>query len=147
MAANKERIWLAEYLRCFNATEAARRAGYKWPNKVGPAKKQKFAAEIAAAIEERVMSAEEALAHLSDMARTDLSDYVSGDGIDLDRLVADGYGHLIKGVKRVVTKFDDRTEVEIYDKQAALRIVLDHHTRGPRGDANEPIVVRVVHDR
>ena len=46
MASPQEEDWLNEYFQCWNATEAARRVGYKWPNKVGPAKKQKFADEV-----------------------------------------------------------------------------------------------------
>lgn len=32
----KRRAWLEQYLQCWNATEAARRVGYKHPNTQGP---------------------------------------------------------------------------------------------------------------
>lgn len=148
MASRQEQVWLAEYLKTFNASEAARRAGYRHPDVLGHRKKVKFAAQISAALSERVMEADEALAHLSDQARTDLSDYISNDGIDVDRMVADGLGHLIKSVKHTVTQYDDRVEVEIYDKQAALKIILDHHDRAASGTADDPhhILVKYVHD-
>lgn len=139
-----EKVWLAEYLTCFNATKAAERAGYKWPGRVGWQKKQKFADEISAALEERVMSAEEALAHLSDQARADISPYITDYGIDVEKMKEDGLGHLIKGAKRIVTKFDDRLEVEVYDRQSALKTILTHHTKGPSGSEDDPINVRFI---
>jgi phage terminase small subunit len=139
MASIKQRVWLEEYLRCWNATEAARRAGYAQPNVSGPTNKTRFAEEIEQAIAEKVMTAEQALALLSDQARADLSPFITAGGLDVDAMVEAGLGHLVKGVKRVVTKFDDRREVEIYDKQAALKIVLDHHTRGASGRSDDPL--------
>lgn len=137
-----ERIWLAEYLKCFNATEAARRAGYKWPNKVGPQKKQKFAEEVEEAIQEKIMGVDEALASMADQARVDLSPFIDVNGeLDIRAMIDAGLGHLIKSTKRVVTKWDDRLEVEVYDKQSALKIVLDHHTKGPTGGKDDPFHV------
>lgn len=148
--SKKRRAFIDEYLKDFNATQAAIRAGYsaRSAGSIGheTLKIPDVAEEISRRVAERAMTADEALVRLAEIARADLSDYVSGDGIDIDRMVADGYGHLIKGVKRVVSKFDDRTEVEIYDKQAALKVVLDHMTKA-KGTSNDPIVVRVVHDR
>lgn len=144
MASAKEKAWLAEYLKTFNATEAARRAGYKWPRRIGSRKKQKFADEISAALKERVMSAEEALAHLSDQARADISPYVDENGINLKKLKEAGLGHLIKSARRVRTANDDRLEVEVYDKQAALVHIGRHHglfsdVTVHKGDEEKPI--------
>lgn len=127
MASDMETVWLAEYFKCFNATEAARRAGYQWPNKVGPAKKQKFEEEIKAYLDDITMTAEEALYHLSLQARADIGQYVTGSGLDVARMKDDGLGHLIKSAKRIITQFDNRLEVEIYDKQAALDKILRAH--------------------
>lgn len=76
----KERIWLNEYLKCWNATEAARRAGYKSPEKQGWQKKEKFADEIKKRVNDIAMSAEERLITLSEIAR--------GAEKDSDRLAA-----------------------------------------------------------
>lgn len=134
-----ERIWLSEYLRCFNATEAARRAGYKWPNKVGPEKKQKFAEEIEDAIQERIMSADEALSMLSDIATFDPSPYVEKIGrvitLNTNEMIEDGYGHLIREV--YTTK--DGPRVKIADPDWAKELVLKHQTKGPSGSEDDPI--------
>lgn len=135
--SRKQRAFIDEYLVDFNATQAAIRAGYseRSAGVIGheTLRKPKVAAEISRRMAERTMTADEALIRLADMARGDLSDYISGDGLDVDRLVADGKGHLVKGIKRVRTQYDDRTEVEIYDKQAALKVILDHHARAGAG--------------
>jgi phage terminase small subunit len=127
MASTKEQIWLSEYLTCFNATEAARRAGYKWPDKQGQEKKAKFAAEISERLAERAMSADEVLQRLADQARGDASDYLTIDHnivmLDLEKMKADGKTHLIK-------RYSDTkngTVIELYDAQAALVHIGRHH--------------------
>lgn len=117
----KERAWLAEFLRCFDATAAARAVGYKWPDKQGWQKKQKFQEEIAAEIAKRSMAAGEALTRLAERARLDISPYISRDEdgriiVDLDRLIADGHGRHIKGI--IHTPYGDR--VTFHDQQEAL---------------------------
>lgn len=135
--SKKRRAFIDEYLVDFNATQAAIRAGYseRSAGSIGHEilKIPEVAEAISQRISERTMTADEALIRLADMARGDLSDYISGDGLDVDRLVADGKGHLVKGIKRVRTQYDDRREVEIYDKQAALKLILDHHDRAGAG--------------
>lgn len=144
MTSQKERIWLAEYLKCFDATAAARRAGYKWPGRVGWQKKEKFADEIAAALEERAMGVDEALAHLADIARADISAFVNEDGIDIEGLKEAGFGHLIASARRVQTKFDDRLEVDIYDRMNALKIIMHHLDKGPAGTKKDPQYIAIV---
>lgn len=123
----KETVWYNEYFICFNATEAARRADFKWPNKAGPRLKKKFEKEIKAHLEEMTMTADEALYHLSLQARANIGEYVSADGLDIVRMKADGLEPVIKSAKRVKTQYDDRLEVEIYDKQSALDKILRAH--------------------
>lgn len=119
--STKERVWLEEYFKCgFNATEAARRAGYKWPDKIGPRKKGKFQALIDAELKRRAMGADEVLARLSDIGRAEYADYITKSGqVDLEELIADGKAHLIKGTK-FVGKDADQLVVEFYDAQMAL---------------------------
>jgi phage terminase small subunit len=133
MSSNKEKVWLEEYLKCFNASEAARRAGYKWPNRIGTRKLAKFADEIKARIAEKAMSADEVLLRLAEMARGEAGDYLLGDGsIDYDQLIADGKAHLIKKIYKTsrITKDDEeilRITVEVYDAQRALELIGKHH--------------------
>lgn len=134
---NKEQIWLAEYLTCWNASEAARRAGYKWPKKVGPRLKTKMAGEIQAAIDARMMSADEVLARTADIARGDLAAYITADGgVDLAALRAEGKGHLLKKyrvhrssrmLKNGETLETESVEVEFYPADAAHDKLMRYH--------------------
>lgn len=62
-------------MKSWNATAAARAAGYAWPDKQGPAilKYPKVRALIEARLNESVMSADEALSKLSEQARANIS--------------------------------------------------------------------------
>ena len=127
MASIKEQVWLEEYLISFNATDAARRAGYKHPNVLGPTKKAKFAVEISERLAERAMSADEVLQRLAEQARGDAADFLDIDEnvaiIDIGKMAAAGKTHLIK--KYRVSK--DGISVELYDAQAALVHLGKHH--------------------
>jgi phage terminase small subunit len=117
---NKQRVFVEEYLKCWNATEAARRAEYAHPNKQGP--KLLVNLGISEAIEARIaelkMSADEVLLRLTEQARGEYGQYIGKNGqVDLSKLIEDGKSHLIKNVKR------DRhghLVVEFYDAQSAL---------------------------
>ena len=63
---NKQRVFVEEYLRCWNATEAARRASYAHPNVAGPRLlvNVSIAAEIEHEVSERSMSADEVASRL-----------------------------------------------------------------------------------
>lgn len=84
--SNKQLAFVNEYLRCWNATEAARLAGYKGNDKslatIGWENLRKL--EIADAIKQRVdamtMSANEALLNLTEIARGTMSDFVDLSG-------------------------------------------------------------------
>jgi len=49
--SNMQRVFVEEYLSCWNGTEAARRAGYKWPRQA--ASKNMSKGYILAFIDER----------------------------------------------------------------------------------------------
>lgn len=123
----KQRAFIEAYLHCWNATAAARIADYKHPNVQGPTlvNLSAIAAEIQARLDERAMTANEVLTRLAEQARNEAAAYVEGDGtVALDRLIADGRAHLVKG-----TKYDrqGRLIVEFYDAQAALVHIGRHH--------------------
>jgi phage terminase small subunit len=129
MASPQEQEWLNEYFVCWNATEAARRVGYKWPNKVGPAKKQKFADEISQRLKENAMEADEVLSRLADMARGDLASFA--DVETTKDLVGHPKSHIIKKLK--VTKRRSQgdveiinSEIELNDPQSALEKIGKH---------------------
>ncbi len=80
----KERMFVEYYLgeSFFNATDAARRAGYKHPNVQGPRMlvKVSIRAEIASRVAEAAMPANEVMARLSAIARGSVVDFLDEEG-------------------------------------------------------------------
>ena len=138
---NKQRVFVEEYLRTFNATAAAIAAGYseKTAYNIGHenVRKPEIAAEIQQRLSERVMSADEVLARTADIARGDLLEWIAPDGdIDIDALKASGRGHLLKKYKvtrrSTTTKSGNEyetvtTEVELYPADAAHDKLMRFH--------------------
>jgi phage terminase small subunit len=129
---NKQRAFIAEYLKDFNATRAALRAGYskKTARFIGAENLTKpyIAEKISENLAERAMGADEVLARMSAMARGSAEDYLTIDeyghtSIDLPRMKAEGKMHLVKKYK--VTK--QSVELELYDAQSALLTLGKHH--------------------
>lgn len=115
----KRRVFIEEYLRCWNGAEAARRAGYKHPRNQASylLTIPNIQEEIEQRIEELTMQADEVLLRLAEMARGEHGKYLNPDGtIDLGKLIEDGKQHLVKKVKPA----KDGMEVEFYDAQKAL---------------------------
>lgn len=133
--------FLREYLDCFNATEAARRAGYKWPNKMGPQLKKELAGEIEELLAEKLMPLDEALAREAALARFDIGPYVKGTGdetrLDVEKMKRDGFGHLIRGIK----KGRYGTTIETADPDAARRQIIKAHLslRQATGSKDDPV--------
>src|SRR5690606_12450797 len=70
------------------------------------------------------MSADEVLVRLAEQARSAHGAYLSETGgIDMARLLADGKGHLVKGIKQTAYG----RNIEFYDAQAALVHIGKHH--------------------
>lgn len=126
---NKQQVFINEYLICWNATEAARRAGYAYPNVEGPKNlvKPSIKAEINARMNALVMTADEALMRLSQQAKSDIGDFLTfEDGIKspfIDLSKAQDKIHLIKKLKYT----NNGLEFELYDKQAALVHIAKYH--------------------
>jgi phage terminase small subunit len=151
----KRRVFVDEYLRTRNASEAARIAGYAKPGQEGYRllKIAEIAQELSERAEERAMSADEVLDRLAEHARGDISDFVTFvDGVrvpilDLSRAERAGKLHLVKKLKYTN---DGGVEFELYDAQAALvqlgkvhRLFIDRNElSGPDGDP-----LRIVIDR
>lgn len=162
----KQQVFVDEYLKCWNAAEAARRAGYSersaysqgWEN----LRKPEIKAAIEARLDEVHMSADEALRLLADMARGDLSDFMDltpmGFSVTLVDKDEDGTikpkpkTRIIKKIKQKTTtvigkkesdedKEIHETEIELYDAQAALEKILRIH--GKFKDEAEPVRIIV----
>lgn len=72
---NRQRVFVEEYLQCWNATEAARRSGYQGDaNTVGPRLLANvgIATAIQARISEKALCADEVLSRLGEHARGDI---------------------------------------------------------------------------
>jgi len=122
---DKQQVFVEEYLCCFNATEAARRAEYKNPNKLGPrlVKVGKIAEVIAQRIQEKAMSADEVLAHLADIARFDPGLLLGKAGvIDWDGAKEQGHTRFVKKIEWS----DGSLKVETYDRMHALELLGKH---------------------
>lgn len=119
----KQRVFVEQYLICWNATEAARRAGYKHPNVQGPRLlvNVSVAAAIRARIDEIAMSADETLLRLTDQARADMADFITINQrgtvrIDLRKAQELRRLHLVKKIGHA--KYG--LQLELHDAQAAL---------------------------
>lgn len=130
--SGKQRAFIEAYLgdANFNATQAARLAGYKgndvtlasvgWENLRKPQIKQR----ISECFAESAMSADEVLARLAEQARGEHRQYMALDGtLDIERLVEDGKAHLIKAIK----PGQYGTLYEFYNAQSALALIGKHH--------------------
>ncbi len=122
---NKQRVFVEEYLRTWNATAAAIAAGYseKTAYSIGPEnlKKPEIAAEIERRLAELSMSTDEALVRLTEQGRGAHTEFIDAVGrVDIAGLKAAGLGHLIKGTK--MTKYG--LTVQFNDAQAAIDKIL-----------------------
>lgn len=142
----KQRAFIDAYILSWNASEAARTAGYsgKTAYSIGARllKNVEISDEIARILEERAMGRDEVLARLADQGRAGYTRYLQPDGtVDLASLLADDKGHLVRG-----TKWDRNGNlvVQFYDAQSALVQLLHHHDR--QGTADDPFHVQVTVD-
>lgn len=133
--SKKQRAFVEHYLRCWNASEAARRAGYseKTAGQQGSRllKKVEIQERLEARLEEVKMSANEVLTRLSQQARGEYARHIrviersdpdtgarwTEPTFDLAECEADGNLHLIKKWKYDAA---GRLEVEFDDKYSAL---------------------------
>lgn len=133
---DRQKRFIDAYLTCWNASEAARQAGYskKTARSTGAENltKPDIRAAIDARLAEKQMSANEVLARLSSHASGSLTPFVQTSGenvyIDLTSDEAKANLHLIKEIeteRRTYGKEDNPVEefkvkLKIHDPQAAL---------------------------
>jgi phage terminase small subunit len=127
---NKQAAFVREYFTDFNATQAAKRAGYGGNDSTLGAtgsrllKNDKVAARIGQCLRESAMLADEVLARLAEIARGGYAEYITVAGdIDFVRLIADDKAYLIKGIRD--TKYGKN--IEFYDAQRALVDIGRHY--------------------
>ena len=130
-----------EYVKDFNGTRAAERAGHSGSDEVLAVtasrllRKDKVREYIRNILRTRVMTAEEVLSRTADIARMDLTPYLikkrNKHYINIDALTAAGLGHLIKEIAydakgNQIVKFDDR-QGALRDVGKNLGLFSDHH--------------------
>lgn len=124
---DKQKMFIDQYFICgFNATEAARQAGYQGNEDTlrSIASENLTKPYIRSEIDRRMadfhLSANEILARLADHATASMDDFLtpSGLGMRIDLLKAKRLGklHLLKSFSKV----KGSTKIEIYDAHAAL---------------------------
>ena len=118
----KQQAFIDQYLQCFNASEAARRAGYS-PKSARQTGSDLLAIpyiseQIQARMAEVHMSADEAIKLQSDIARGDIGDLLDNNGLlDIRLAKQSGLTRLLKKIKqKTVTRIgkkDDDDDMEI----------------------------------
>lgn len=156
----KQRVFVAEYLKTWNAAESARRAGYsvKTAREIGRKllTNVDIKAEVDARLSEVHMSSDEALKLLADMARGDIGDFLDissvGFSLDLEEAKKNGLTKLIKEIEqKVITINGDKedkeiitTKIKLHDPQAAINTILK--VGGKLKDSEVNINVRLTDD-
>lgn len=141
MALNaRYQVFVDSYLATFNRTQAALAAGYSPRTAYSQGARLLKNVEVSAAIRDRLqetaMTADEVLMRLSAHARGDISDFLDDNGyFDLTKARAAQKTSLIKKLKtktttRVIGEMEVTTtevEFELYDAQAANRLIGEHY--------------------
>lgn len=129
----KQQLFVDAYLESGNATDAARKAGYKGNDNTLASmgkenlRKPQIASIIKKRLEKSAITADETLQGLSDMATSDISDFVRVSGglpiVDFTKAETAGKLHLIKKL----TMSDGKISFELYSKQRALETMAKHY--------------------
>jgi|LDZU01.1.fsa_nt_gi PBSX family phage terminase large subunit len=128
----KQRLFVEYYLQCWNATEAALKAGYseRSAGSIGGEnlKKPEIAAEIQRRIDEIAMSADEVIQAIGEIGRASIEDLMDIDAVgrlsfNFKRAQERGKLHLIKSI--VPTAYG--MKVELHDRMKALELMGKHH--------------------
>jgi hypothetical protein len=127
---NKRLAFINAYLKTWNATSAAREAGYKQPHSQGSRLLENVEVKdaIRARLADITMDTDEILVRLTEQARGEAGQYIGPDGeFDFAGLIEAGKQHLIKSVTITTTKEGGSRRVEFYSAQDALRDLARHY--------------------
>ena len=121
----RQRVFVEEYLRCWNATEAALRAGYseRSAKEIGCENltKPNIAIEVEKRINEKAMTADEVLLRLAKQARGAASDFIEVNaGLPFLNWQTLADADKLDLIKKLSYDKEGRPVVEFYDAQAAL---------------------------
>jgi phage terminase small subunit len=157
---NKQRIFIDEYLRSFNATRAALAAGYSEKTSYSIGQENLNKPEIKSIIDERLraslMGTDEALNRLADMARGDIGELIDNNGLlDIRQAREKGMTKLLRKIKQKTithigkTETDGDTEIteiefEMYSAKDAIDTILK--AGGKLNDVNITIKASLTDD-
>jgi phage terminase small subunit len=125
---HRHRTFADEWLRTFNATKAAQKAGYSEKTAAVQGSRllrnAKVEAYLAGQLRQAQIAPDEILARLSAQARAVLTDCIGPDGkFDLERVKA--LGPLVKSYRPPTATC--AAQVELYDAQRALELIGKAH--------------------
>jgi len=130
---NRQRVFVELYLTLWNATEAAKQAGYSKKTANEQASRLLANVSVKAAVAERLSekhaTAEEVIARLTAHSRGNMDDFIGPlHRIDIDQARERGVMSLVKKIKEKTTTISKsegediethEIEIELYDAQAA----------------------------
>lgn len=141
--SKKQRVFIDQYVICWNGAEAARRAGYSVRSAREIAVRLLADVSIKAEIDDRLasihMGSDEVLQEFADIARSDMGDFIDTNlCIDLADARKRGLTKLIKKIKQktitTIGKKEDSEdkeitdiEIELYPRDKALEILGKYH--------------------
>lgn len=145
----KQRLFVAFYLgvSAGNATDAARRAGYRQPHEQGRrlVRKSTVSTAIDAKLDEASLSANEILARLSEIAQGGLSDFIEVDEGGYPRF---NFGQAKRrGKLSLLKKFkqdDKSTQIEAHDPMRALELLGKYRRLWSEKQEEEDGPIRVI---
>lgn len=129
----QQRKWANEYLKDWNGTEAAIRAGYAEKSAHNTAwrlrKNEEMQKYLRKRMDARLMSADEAMMHLTRIGRAPQQEALKSNGYDMAK-VAREYADLVKKIKVSTTIAGVETvAVEFYNRRDALKAILQAHEK------------------
>jgi phage terminase small subunit len=156
MALNpKQKAFVEFYLSCWNATSAARQAGYSEKTARQQGSRLLSNDDVLAAIDARMkdlsLSANEVLMRLSDHARGSLGDFltISDNGTPYpDFSQAETKLHLLKSIEFKPTEWGTGIKFEMYDAQAAAVHLGKYHKlftdKVDHTSGGQPLAINIV---
>jgi len=131
--SHKQQAFVSEYLKDYNATQAAIRAGYSERSAAVTSSRMLRKANILDAIQANIMGRDEAALQITDIARGDMGDFLDITSmafqVDLNKAKEAGKTKLIQKVKMRTTTTLNKDgvetethdiEISLYDKLSAL---------------------------
>ncbi len=142
----KQQAFVIEYVKDFNATQAALRAGYspKTAYSIGSENltKPEISRAIKAHVAERAMGADEVLLRIADIARGSMDPFLNGSCISLEQARKQGKLHLLKRYSSS-KKFGD--EIELHDALKALELLGKNN--GALGNLKDTLLEKLDMDK